>query len=347
MTSPRPFLPLIRLAASLGLALLFTVIILLVSGAPPFKTLFIVFQGGIGSITKIAQTFSVWVPLLLCSMALLITFAAGLWNIGIEGQIVLGAVLATAMLRQYEQGGPLVIVLGLAAGMIGGALWALLSGSLRVWGRVHEIFSGLGLNFVAVGLTLWLIFGPWKRPGIASMSGTKPLVESLWLPEISGLPLSLPSVLIAIVFFTLVATVLKYTLWGLNLKAVGQNPTAAKRFGLKPNRRILEAMAVCGALAGLAGALQVVGVYHRLIPSISSNYGYTALMIVMMSSYRASLIPLICVFFAMLNVGSIQLPLQLQLDSSLSGVIQGALVLSVFTVQGLEYSLGLFKGGRE
>ncbi|MEW5723104.1 MAG: ABC transporter permease [Thermodesulfobacteriota bacterium] len=335
----RGLTPLLRLAAVLALGLVFTLFILLLAGAPPFQTLFILFQGGMGSATKLAQTLAVFAPLALCSSALLFTFAAGLWNIGIEGQVVLGAVCATGLLRYGQGGGGTAIALGLAAGMAGGALWAALAGGLKAWGRVHEIFSGLGLNFVALGLTLWLIFGPWKRPGVASMSGTTPFDESLWLPELFGLPVGPVSLILAVAGLVAVALILGRTYWGLSLKAVGQNREASTMLGLKPDRRVIEAMAACGALAGLAGALQVAAVYHRLIPAISSNYGYTGLLVVMMASYRPRLVPFICLFFACLNVGSIQLPLQLQIDSSLSGVLQGALVLSVFTVQGLEQAL--------
>ena len=326
-----------RLAASLILSFVFTTIILLVAGAPPIHTFMILFEGGVGSAAKLAQTISVWIPLVLCSSALLLAFAPGLWNIGIEGQIILGAIFATGFLRPFPAGGtPLILVGALLAGMMGGGLWAYLAGALKTWGRVHEIFGGLGLNFVALGLTLWLIFGPWRRPGVASMSGTEPLHPSLWLKELKGLSLSPVSLVLALLAIGLVIYLLRSTRWGLSLKAVGQNPNAALLFGLKPNKKILESMIVCGTLAGLAGALQVVGVYHRLLPAISSNYGYTALLVTMLASFRPQLIPPICFFFAVLNVGSIQLPLQLKLDSSLNGVIQGVLVLSVFLVSGLE-----------
>ena len=326
-----------RLAAVIFLSLLFTTLTLLLSGAPPLHTFAILFAGGIGSATKLAQTIAVWIPLVLCSSALLLTFASGLWNIGIEGQIILGAIFATGFLRPFPAGASLLVLAGaLIAGMLGGALWAYIAGVLRTWGRVHEIFGGLGLNFVALGLTLWLIFGPWRRPGVASMSGTEPLHPSLWLKGFKGFSLSPVSLVLALLAILLVIYLLGSTRWGLSLKAVGQNPEAALLFGLKPNKRIVESMAICGALAGLAGALQVVGVYHRLLPAISSNYGYTALLVTMLASFRPNLIPPICFFFAVLNVGSIQLPLQLKLDSSLSGVIQGVLVLSVFLVHGLE-----------
>jgi len=328
----------VRLLATAVLAVVATLGIVLLAGAPPLDAVSVIIQGGLGSGVKILQSFGVWVPLMLCAAGLLITFAAGLWNIGIEGQVVMGAIAATGFMRFFDQGaGTMPLVLGLLAGMAGGALWAWFSGILRVYGRVHEIFSGLGLNFVAVGLTLWLILGPWRKPGSASLSGTEVLPDDFWLPLPGGFPLW--QVLLAAAAILAVYLILFKTRWGLVVKAAGQNPSAAALWGLRPGLRALQAMAACGALAGLAGALQVVGVYHRLLPSISSNYGYTALLATMMAGLRLGPVIPICFFFAVLNVGSIQLPLGLRLDSSLAGVIQGVLVLSVFVVSGLEQRL--------
>lgn len=321
--------------AAPALALALTVLVALPSGAPPLQTLQVLLLGGLGSMSKFGQVLTVFVPLMLCAAGLLVPFTARLWNIGIEGQVVLGAIFCTGALMPFDQGGPAHIALALAAGMLGGALWALLAGVLKTWGRVHEIFSGLGLNFVAMGLTIWLIFGPWKRPGVASMSGTETLDMSLWLDRMGRLASSWTALALAAAALMMVAVLLTRTQWGLGLKAVGQNPKAARLFDLSPRRRMLQAFALCGALGGLAGAVQVLGVYHRLLPSISSGYGYTALLVGMMASFRILPVPFICLFFAVLNVGSIQLPLQLNLDSSFSGVIQGLMVLSVFMTQGL------------
>lgn len=323
------------LGAAVLLALILTVIVTIPAGAPPLDTIYTLFMGGLGSMSKIGRVLASWVPLTLCAVGLLIPFTARLWNIGVEGQVIMGAIFATAALRPFDEGGMLQIGLAIAAAMVGGALWALLAGLLRVFGRVHEIFSGLGLNFVALGVTLWLIFGPWKRPGVASMSGTEPIDISLWLPKIGTLSVSWVGLGLAFAAIIAIYLLMHRSEWGLKLRAVGENPKAATLFSLGPRRRLLQAFMICGAFAGLAGAVQVLGVYHRLLPAISSNYGYTALLVGMMASFRLGLVPFICLFFAILNVGSIQLPLQLNLDSSLSGVIQGIMVLSVFIIQGL------------
>ncbi|MBW2000167.1 MAG: ABC transporter permease [Deltaproteobacteria bacterium] len=316
--------------------LLLTLLILLVSGAPPFTALKYIFMGSLGSWQKVAQVLRVWVPLCLCACGLLFSFRIGLWNIGIEGQVVAGAIFATAIMRLGTEHGPSSVILFSAflGGVVGGSLWAIMTGFLKTRAGVNEIFAGLGLNFVALGISLWLIFGPWKRPGVASMSGTEPFPPSLWLPVLKSLRLSPVGLLLALAGVLLTAWMLGRTRLGLALKGIGNNPKAAYLHGLKPGTYIILAMGIAGAFAGMAGVFQVVGVYHRLIPSISSNYGYLALLVVMLADYRVWPAPVIAFFFASLNVGSIQLPMMLQLDSSLSGIIQGSLVLATLLLQG-------------
>jgi general nucleoside transport system permease protein len=314
---------------------LFTSTILLITGAPPLATYLYIFKGSLGSWNKFTHVIKAWIPLTLCGCGLLFTFRVGLWNIGIEGQIMIGAVFATALLRIGTDShlAVLFLALSLSAGMIGGVLWALVAGFLKTKGGVNEIFAGLGLNFVAQGVVLWLIFGPWKQPGVASMSGTETFPTQLWLPYVASLRLSPVALLIVVISFALAGGLLRYTRIGLNLKAIGKNMQASYLFGLNPNQYMLIAMTFAGAFAGLTGAFQVSGIYHRLIPAISSNYGYLSLLVVMLSNYNIWLVPPIAFFFACLNVGSIQLPMMLHLDSSLSGVIQGALVLATLGVQ--------------
>jgi ABC-type uncharacterized transport system permease subunit len=299
--------------------------------------------GAVGSWDVAANVLVSWVPLLLATAGLLITFTAGLWNIGIEGQITLGAIFTTWVLRGLQGSGvdPIaVITLSVLAGMLGGALWAMLAGSLKTFGGVNEIFGGLGLNFVAAALNLWLIFGPWKRPGVASMSGTVPFARSLWLPTLSAQSrLSPAALVIAIAAILLVYALLRGTHFGLRLKAVGKNVNSAYLLGVPTWQHSMVSFALCGIFAGVAGAIQVTSVYHRLIPSISSGYGYLGLMVAMLAGFNAAVAAPVALFFAALNVGSIQLPIVLRQDSSLAGVLQGTLVLFVLLGQGLRQRL--------
>jgi general nucleoside transport system permease protein len=300
------------------------------------------FKGALGSWQKFSYLLSVWIPLLLCCCGLLFTFRAGLWNIGVEGQMVLGAIAATALLRLEGLGLPpgLTLALALILSFIGGGLWGCLTGLLKDRGGVNEIFGGLGLNFVAQGLILWLILGPWKRAGIASMSGTDMFARELWMYTPPGWRVAPAALLLAILMFALTALILGATRFGLTVKATGINPQAARLFAIRPERTGLFAMAIGGGLAGLAGGLQVSCVYHRLLPPISSGYGYLALLVVMLAGYRLAPVPILCLLFAGLAAGSIQLPIVLQLDSALSGVIQWACVVSALLVHGLQQQRG-------
>lgn len=320
---------------TIALAIAFTTIVIILSGAPALETYIQIFKGSLGSKAKLGQVIQAWIPMTLCACGLLYTFRIGLWNIGVEGQVVMGAIAATAVFRMdMTAANPLLMMTAAAlAAVIGGAVWAFVSGYLKIKSGVNEIFAGLGMNFVAQGLILWLIFGPWKRPGIASMSGTEMLPQEFWLPfsaffRIS--PISLVGTVAAIIF---TAVFLIYTRAGLKLKAMGCNPGAAHMYRINISAYMLLAMLLAGGFAGLAGFFQVTGVYHSLIPTISSRYGYLALLVVMVSNFSPWVSPFVAFFFACLNVGAIQLPMVMKIDSSLAGVIQGALVLSTLAVQ--------------
>ncbi len=326
----RLFTVALRWFITISIVIIFTTLLLLLTDTPPLEAYFLLIKGSLGSWNKIARVLQVWIPLTLCSCGLLYTFSMRLWNIGIEGQVMLGAIGATAMLKWLSPyfAPSLCLTAAFVFAIFLGTLWSLFAGILKTEGGVNEIFAGLGLNFVAQGLILWLIFGPWKRPGIASMSGTEPFDYSLWLPTLHGFRISPLALAITIILFIATVIIHRYTRWGLFFRAVGNNPNAGTLFGLSPQRYTLLAMSLAGVMAGCAGYFQVTGIYHRLIPSISSNYGYLSLLVVMLANYKWMPIPFIAFFFACLNVGSIQLPLMLKIDSSLSGVIQGICVLA-------------------
>ncbi len=322
---------------ALVVALLITTVILLAVGAPPLEAYASILRGAFGSSSSFESLLISWSPLLLTSAGVLITFAAGLWNIGAEGQMAVGAIFATWMLRslQHTDVTPgVIIALGILWGAVGGALWAALAGALKTFGGVNEIFGGLGLNFVSTALTIYLVFGPWKRPGTGSMSGTQPFDRILWLPTLPDMQLSPWALGISILAIVLVYVLLRGTHFGLRLKAVGKNVKAAFLMGVPTWQYSMFAFLLCGALAGLAGAIQVTAVYHRLLPNISNGYGFLGLLVAMLVNYQAVWAAPVAFFFASLNTGSVQLQLLYQLDSSFSGVLQSFLVLLVLLGEG-------------
>lgn len=318
-------------------ALVLVGLIILVVGGSPWQVITSIGAGAFGTPDRLGRVVATLVPLLLCTSGLLFTFTAGLYNLGIEGQITFGAIAATFLIRLTQDVLPpwLVMLLAIAVGGLGGLLWGVLAGMLNVYGRINEIFAGLGLNFVADGLALYLIFGPWKKEGVASMSGTEPFREDLWLPTIGKTEASPIALLIAIAAVAITLVVLRGTYFGLKLRAVGQNLRASYVLGIPAIRQLLSAFAICGGLAGFAGALQVLVIFHRLIPSVSSGLGFLSLLIAMLIGLNGWLILPVAFFFSALNVGSLQLPLALNLESSLSGVIQGMIVLFALLGRGL------------
>ena len=332
------------------LALVITAGILVLAGAKPQVTLLKLLAGSFGTAVKRADVAVVWVSLVICTAGLLVSFTAGQWNIGMEGQIVMGAIVATWVGWQFvdisgglERGVPVMVMAAMfAGGICGGVLWATAAGALKVLGKVHEIFAGLGLNFVASAVSIYLIFGAWKQKSGGTLSGTVLLDKQLWLPTMQGLRASPYSLGLAVLVVVAVFFALRGTLWGLQLKAVGRNLRSARTLGVATHRVLFSAYAVCGACAGLAGAVLVVGVHHRLIPGISSGHGFLGILIALLSGFQALYIAPIALFFAALSIGSIALELDLKLDSSLAGVVQGVMVLCVLLVQGVRER---FSGG--
>ena len=222
----------------------------------------------------------------------------------------------------------------LLAGMIGGALWGVMAGLLKAFGKVHEIFGGLGLNYVAQGLAIWLIFNPWKPADGATMSGTDPFPDPAWMPMLGDLRVSPLAVVLALAATIAVYFMLRGSRWGLELKAMGKNFRSAFTLGVPSTPRLLTAFIACGSLAGLAGAIRCSARYGRMIPDIAGGQGYLSLLVALLVGYRPQWVPLVALFFAGVGVGSPRLELFHHLDSSLGGVLRASLVLAVMLVGG-------------
>jgi ABC-type uncharacterized transport system permease subunit len=325
--SGRAATPLLLAGAVLA-ALAFTALVLLSSGVSAIEAFQLVFFGAFSTPKRLSDMLMLAAPLLLCAVGLSVTFAGGLYNLGIEGQVAVGAIGAMLPLRLFPELEPLLLwIAAFGSGAAAAAVWALLIALLRRYAGVSEIFAGLGMNFLASGLAMYLILGPWRREGSSSLSGTELLDKTLWLPTLEALRLAPAAPLLALTALLAVGFALTRTRWGLEVRAVGLNPDAAQRLGVPAALREAQSLALAGALAGLAGTLQVLAVHHMLIPNIASGIGLLGLLVALLVQAQPLLLLPVSLAFAAFTVGAIQLPLALGIDSSIAGVLQGALVL--------------------
>jgi simple sugar transport system permease protein len=316
------------------MSLLATTLLLLVVGGNPVTAFSALVDGAVGTSDRFFSTLAFWVPLLLCGTGLLVSFRAGLWNIGVEGQMIMGALGASWVALKIAAPHPgipgwVIIPMEIVCGMVAGALWAALAGILKTQGGVHEIFGGVALNNLAIIATNYLISGPWQPPEGGTFRGTQPFPSRALLPMLGQTRFSPFSLVLAVLALVAVALALRGTSWGLKLKALGKNARSAFLLGVSSERETITAMMVCGALAGLAGSVRVLSWFDSLRQSISGGIGFLAIMIVLLAGMRPVWTLLIALLFSGLLNGGTIVQLRTQLHSALSGIIQGTLVLFV------------------
>tara|TARA_B100000945_G_scaffold72083_1_gene55037 strand:+ start:153 stop:1199 length:1047 start_codon:yes stop_codon:yes gene_type:complete len=319
-------------AVQIFLALLLSSLIIILLGASPIDVFKNIFNGSFGKPEKIVKTFLIFLPISLASLALIITFSTGLWNIGIEGQIVLGAIGATVIAKSFLGDNVMSPLYQIILGISFGSLWGLFCGFLKVKFNVHEIFGGLGLYFVGSGAIIYLILGPWSKEGIASTSGTDIFNKASWFPTFSDLNIPALPILIVAIILTLSIIFLGFTKAGLKLKATGTNPDSTEKFKFNSGSYIFIAFAITGAIAGLAGVFQASVFHHKLVPSISGGYGFLSILIVLASGKRIVPTMILALFFSAMIAGGSQLQLRLNLHSSLISIILSSVVFFYLVV---------------
>lgn len=317
-------------------SLLITSALIMLVGRDPIAVYEKILEGAFRNTNALSSVFNFWIPLTLASMGLVVTFRAGLWNIGVEGQMTMGAIFASWAAMFVALPAPVLVPLEIALAMLGGGLWAALAGLLKTRLGVHEIFGGVALNSIASVITIYLIAGPWQPPEGGNAQATAPFPAPALLPSLSSeFPISLLALIITIVAIIGVFLALRGTRWGLQLKATGKNARSALLLGVPTEGSVLSAFVVCGALAGIAGSYRVLFTFASLRPLASGGIGFLALLVVLLVSMRALWTPLVAFLVAALYVGSTRLKVAMQLDQSLAGVLQGIVVLLVLLSNGL------------
>ncbi|MCC6616744.1 MAG: ABC transporter permease [Anaerolineae bacterium] len=336
MTANRTTLRVALLVAPILLSLLITAVLVLAVGKDPIEVMTAILEGAFRNSNAIAGVVNFWIPLTFACLGLVITFTAGLWNIGVEGQMMMGAVFASWAARTIVLPTPLLIPIEIVLAMAGGAFWGVLVGVLRVRLGVNEIFGGVALNALASVIVIYLISGPWQPPEGGSAQSTPPFPAESLLPEMSPeFPVSLLALVLALVIILTVYFALRGTRWGLNLKATGKNPRSALLLGVPTTQTALSAFIVCGAIAGIGGAYRVLFTFDSLRPLPSGGIGFLGLLVVLMVANHPLIAPIVGFVFATILAGSTRLRVVLQLDQSLAEVLQGFVVLLVLMANGL------------
>ena len=314
------------LSFTIGLVVALTIGIVLLMGAghDPVVVYERMFLAALGDPDSWAVTLNRAVPLGLAGLAVAIAGSMGLWNIGAEGQILVGAVFAAGVARVGEGwSGPVLLMAMLAGGAVGGGLWALGPAVARAKIGVNEILTTLMLNEVALRLIQWLIHGPWKDPDSYNFPLAPMLPEQGHLPTLFGR--AHIGVVVAVAVIALFAVAVNRTAWGFELRVAGSSGATARYAGISLERKILTVLMLSGAVAGLAGGIELAGTADRLTEGISNGFGFAGIIVAALALMRPSGVAAVALLFGAVQIGgqSIQ---TLGVSSSVSTILQ-ALIL--------------------
>ncbi len=313
------------------LALLFTllagVLLFQFLGVPPIEALYAFFVEPVSSIYGLAELGVKATPLILIAVALSLGFRANVWNIGAEGQLILGAVTGGGIaLLFYGIDGFFVLPLILIAGVLGGMFWAAIPAFLRTRFNANEILSSLMLTYVASLLLSYLVHGPWRDPDGYNFPESRLFHDAALLPIIlEGSRLHLGAIFA--LFAALTAwLLLSRSLIGFQLKVIGAAPKAGRYAGFSQNRIIWLSLLITGAAAGLAGVVEISGPIGQLLPTISPGYGFTAIIVAFLGRLHPIGVVFAGLLMALSYLGGESAQISLNLPLAVTGVFQGLLL---------------------
>ncbi|MBC7331629.1 MAG: ABC transporter permease [Synergistetes bacterium] len=314
---------------SVGLAFLIFTLFMFFTGRDPvgaYKTMFIwAFMRKVG----LEGTLIKFSTLSLIALGLILAFKMKVWNIGGEGQFYVGAMFTTflALFFLPSLHSALLIPLLALGGFIGGSIWAFLPGLMKAFLGADEIVVTLMLNYIAILWTDYLVYGAWKDPGSFGFPMTPIFPDSAKLPYIWGKVHM--GILVPIALALVLRVILERTRWGFEIKVIGDNPDAASCAGMNIRKNIILTLMISGGIAGLSGALYVMGVQHRLQHGFSPGYGYTAIIVAWLSRLHPVAALLVSFFLGGIFVGCEILQIVMKLPISVVYIFQAILFICV------------------
>lgn len=335
------FALIVRAIAILG-ALVFTGIFIALIGYNPIRVFSEMFFGAIGTQMRLQETVNKAVPLIITSLGILVAFKMKFWNIGGEGQIIIGALGAGFVALNYADVLPrpiLLLVMAITA-MVSGGIWALIPAIFKVKMGTNETIFTLMLNYVAIKIVQFLQFGPWKDPAATGFPKIPTFSDKAILPSLGGLHIGW---LIALILTALMYVFIRYTKKGYEIEVVGESINTAKYAGMNVNGIILFAITLSGGLCGLVGMIQASAMEKTLSYTLSGGYGYTAIITTWLSGLKAQYILITSIAFAILLQGGNFVQVSMQIPSAVAGMIQGIIL---FFVLGSEFFIQYKLAGR-
>ena len=324
--------PALRSTLGVLLALAIFAVFLAATGTDPLEAFSKGWDGVLGSSLGLSEVGVAMIPLLLTALATAVPTRVGLVNVGAEGQLFVGALTATGVALFFPAGQIwLMLPVMAVAGCAGGGAWAAIAALLRRWRGVNEVISTLLANYLAILLIDIFVFGPWKNPEGLGYPYTTPFDLAAIFPAIAGSRFHW-GFLAPVIALVVTYIILNRTTWGFKMRAVGGNAEAARRRGIAVDRYAIAAMVAGGALAGLAGMVEVSGIHHDLRPGISNNLGYLGLLASWLAGHSPLPIVAACFLIAVFLEAGDMLQLTVGLPSAAGLVLIG---LALFFVLGM------------
>jgi ABC-type uncharacterized transport system permease subunit len=295
-----------------------------------------IFSGSFGSLYGFKETITKAIPLMLIGGGLALVFKAKFWNIGAESQLLMGAIFGTWVGLNWGPSLPagVIVPLMFVAGFIGGAIWGLIPAVLKLRFSINEVISTLMLNYICAEFLTLLIVGPWKSPNKFGFPYTDDLPQSAILSLIPETRIHTVTLILAVTAAVFLTIVIYKTRFGYEVRVIGENPEAARYAGIDFTRTTLLIMAISGGMAGLAGVGEVAGIHHYLSypDTISSGYGFTAIIVAWLAKLNPFYVIFSAIFFAGILVGGDAIQISLGLPAATVEIFNGTLL--IFLIMG-------------
>jgi general nucleoside transport system permease protein len=296
-------------------------------GANPVEAAYYFLLDPLSNPVRLIEVLVKATPLLMTGAAVAFAFAGGYWNIGVEGQLYMGATAATAIGLQMH-GYPAWVALPLivVGGFLAGMAWAVLPAFMKVRLKIDEVVTTLLLNYVSIYVVSAILNGPWRDP-ISQWPQSPEIAASAIFPRLIPRSRLHLGFILALLIIALLWFVLSRTAFGLKMRAVGFNQDAAHFSGIHVNRVIMIVALISGGIGGLAGASEVAGIHFHLIDAISPGYGYTGIIIATLGSLNAIGVAAAALFIGLIDTGSQTVSRALGVPAYLGDVLQATLLL--------------------